>query len=187
MVLTFPPFEISVVLPLVYWSSTIVTEIIYSRYFIYNSWRSGFMPLPLGLLWPVNANCRKLNSNHRLHFPRRNLSNAWLPRTEKIPQGNKGNRLPTIYGSVHSKRGQNKAENVTMAWIDDAKGLWYSPANLDYRISENVQNIQLSHNLHLASHEKLNSGISNRKTNSSRGKIPKKHHPRRLTLATGIC
>ena len=51
---------------------------------------------------------------------------------------------------------------------------------------ENVENIQYRHKLHHESHGKLESGISSRKSNPSRGQNPKRYLLRRLTLATDI-
>ena len=67
------------------------------------------------------------------------------------------------------------------------KGLLYGPADLDNRMFDNVQSFQQSNKLHLESHEKLESGISTRKKKAKRGKNPKRHLQKRLTLATTIC
>ena len=40
------------------------------------------------------------------------------------------------------------------------KGLWPDPANLDNRLSENVQDIRQSHQIFHGSHEKLERGIN---------------------------
>ena len=67
-----------------------------------------------------------------------------------------------------------------MDWLQ--KSLWYGFANLDNRISKNVQNIRQSYKLHHESHGKMECGINSRMTNSRCGKNPKWHLPRRLTL-----
>ena len=55
--------------------------------------------------------------------------------------------------SAHLLGGQNKAEKYSngMDWL--LKGLWYGPANLNNRMSENVQ-ISDIYKLHRKSHEK---------------------------------
>ena len=65
-----------------------------------------------------------------------------------------------------------------MYWLQ--KDLWYGPANLDNRMSENVQNIQQRQKFHHKSHGKLESGIDNWKTNPWRGENLKRHLPGRL-------
>ena len=54
-------------------------------------------------------------------------------------------------------------------------GLSYGPTNLDNRMSKNIQNIKQGHKLHYKSHEKLESGIDSRRTNSRKGKNPKRN------------
>ena len=53
-------------------------------------------------------------------------------RTERMPQKNKFNRLPTIKLSAHPQGGQNKAGNVAMTWI--VNSLKYSSASVDNKL-----------------------------------------------------
>ena len=86
-------------------------------------------------------------------------------RTEKMPQGNKRNRLFTEHGSAHPQGEQNEVENCSHDVYRQEKGQQYGSPKLANRKSENVQNIRRSCKLH-GSQEKLENGIN---SNFSRG------------------
>ena len=113
----------------------------------------------------------------------RNLLLAFMP--GYFPKEQKGCRRGTgdqLYIDQHNlKETKTWRKDVVMAWIDYKKSLLY-----DLQIwiigSRNERNIGSTHE----SNGKLESGISSKRTNPTRGENPKRHLPGRLTLTTVI-
>ena len=86
---------------------------------------------------------------------------------------------------IDPQSSQNKTEEWSH-WMDWEEDLWYGPANLDNRVSENTQNIQKHRKLHHEYQGKLEGGIDNRKTNLNKGKNPMRHLPKKLAFTTAF-
>ena len=84
------------------------------------------------------------------------------------------------------KESKAKQKNIVVAWTTK-KSQWFGPANLDYRMSENVQNIRRSHKIHLKSRERLGSGIKNRKKNFNVSESSERHLPGRYAVDLTVC
>ena len=88
--------------------------------------------------------------------------------------------------STHPKWEQDKTEKSSygLDWLQ--KGIWYGSTKLDTTLSQNVQNTTWSHKLHRTDHENLESGPDSRRKKHSWNKDPKRHFPRRCTIALTI-
>ena len=107
-------------------------------------------------------------------------------RTERMPQRIQRHSRITPHRSTHPKWEQDKTEKSSygLDWLQE--GIWYAPTKLDITLSQNVQNITWSHKLHRTDHEDLESETENRRKKRSRNKDPKRHLPRRCTIALTI-
>ena len=88
-----------------------------------------------------------------------------------------------LYIDTHKE--SNTRKNVAMTLFDN-KRLWNSPAKLDSRLSENIQDIRQSHKIHPRSLEKQVSCIGRRK-NNCRSKNPEWYFQGRYAFAITIC
>ena len=66
------------------------------------------------------------------------------------------------------------------------KGIWYVPAMMDNKLSQNVQNITRNHKLHRKNHAKLESWINSRRKKLSWNKDSKRYFSRRCTVTPTI-
>ena len=88
---------------------------------------------------------------------------------KRYHKGTKRTGDPQFLDQHILKDKKTRRKNVVMAWIEyKKKSQWYNPANLDSKLSENVQDIQQSHKIHHGSHEKLECRIDSRRKNFSR-------------------
>ena len=110
-----------------------------------------------------------------------------LRRTERILQGNERNRRSTIYWSKHPQGEQNETQKCSYSMDLLQKDIWYGPAKLDDRLSENVQDIQQSHKAYQGNHERLGSGTDSKKKKLSWGENPEKYLPGRCAITIIIC
>ena len=85
---------------------------------------------------------------------------------------------------LNESKTRRKKSSYGLDWQQE--GIWYGPTKLDITLSQNVQNITWSHKLHRTDHEDLESGTDSRRKKHSWNKDPKRHLPRRCTIALTI-
>ena len=82
-----------------------------------------------------------------------------------------------------SKTRPKKSSNG-LNWLQ--KDIWYSPAMLDYKLPQNVQNIRWSKKLYQENHENLESGFYRWRKKLGWNKDPKRYISRRCTITITI-
>ena len=78
-------------------------------------------------------------------------------RIERIPQRNLRNRRCTIHWFTHPQGKQNMARKCCYGVDLLQKDLWYCPTKVYHRLSQNVQDIRLSHKMYREKNEKQES------------------------------
>ena len=135
----------------------------------------------LPMMWKIlTAQIREKN----LLFANKTRIVSW--RTERMPQRIQKHSKITLHRSTHPKWEQDKTEKSSygLDWLQE--GIWYAPTKLDIILSQNVQNITWSDKLHRTDHEYPESGDDSRRKKHSWNKDPKRHLPRRCTMALTI-
>ena len=107
-------------------------------------------------------------------------------RTERMPQRIQRHSRITLHRSTHPKWEQIKTvkSSYGLDWLQN--GIWYAPTKLDTTLSQNVQNITWSHEIHRTDHENLESEADSRRKKHSWNKDPKRYFPRRWIIALTI-
>ena len=103
-------------------------------------------------------------------------------RTERVLQRIQPHSRITLRTSTHPKWEQDQTgkSSYGLDWLK--KGIWYGSTKLDNTLSQNVQNITWSHELHRKDHVNLESGTDSRRKKLSWNKDPKRDFPRRCTI-----
>ena len=92
----------------------------------------------------------------------------------------------TLHRSTHLKREQDQTEKSSygLNWLQ--RDIWYGPAKLENKPTQNLQNIIWSHKLYQENHENPESGIYSRREEHTWSKRPKKYITRRCTVTVII-
>ena len=81
---------------------------------------------------------------------------------------------------------ESKTKRKNVAWIDFKKA-YDGPAKLNYRLSQNEQDIQRSHKVYRKYHGKQDSGTDSRKKKLGWGENPERNFPERCAITITIC
>ena len=130
------------------------------------------------------ANINSTNKERDLLLPNKPQIVSW--ETERMPQRIQRHRRVTLHRSAHPKQEQDQTEKSSygLDWLQ--KGIWYSPAKLDDKLPQNVQNIKWSHRLYRENHENLESGIDSRREKLSWSEGPMRYISKRCTITITI-
>ena len=135
----------------------------------------------LPMMWKIRT--AQIRRKNLLFAKKPQIIPLW---TERIPQRIPRHSRITLHRSTHPKWEQDKTEKSSYGLDWPQEGIWYAPTKLDITLSQNVQNIKWSHKLHRTDHEDLESGTDTRRKKHSWNKDPKRHLPRKCTIALTI-
>ena len=121
----------------------------------------------------------------------KDLLHVYKPRTvpwqtERMPQRILRHNRITLHRSRHPKWEKDKTKKSSYSLDWQQKGIWYSSTKLNTTLSQNVQNITWSHELHRKDHANLESGVDSRRKKISWNWDPKRDFPRRCTITLTI-